>query len=87
MLNGGSMTAKQLEKFTYREPFRPFRLNLANKERVSVVLPRKSLVSGPYIACAGITRIGRKITKKGLRIIHIDDVLSVDETNEKPQPI
>jgi hypothetical protein len=77
------MTAKQLEKIAYREPFRPFRLNLPKGERVAVVRPRKALVSGPYIAVAGITRIGRKVTKRGLRIIHLDDVLSVDDVNEK----
>jgi len=69
---------KDLERVLYHEPFQPFRLVLSDGEEVTVSVPRKAHVSGDYVALSGLSRQPDGTSRKGLRIIRVDEVASVE---------
>ena len=80
------MTTTRLESFIYGEPFRPYRLILADGEEVLVRRARKAHISGPYLACVGICRCRGKAAAERLRIIPIEQVRTAQMVEAKDVP-
>lgn len=70
------MTARQIEKVFYQDPFQPFRVVLENGEEVIVQKPRKASVSGDQVAVVGLTTLPNGRHSQGLRFIPLNRIVS-----------
>lgn len=76
------MTEKQVERFAYGTPFRPYRLVLLDGEEVVVTQARKAVVSGGYIALAGTSRRANNAARHGLQFIPVDRIVTAEVIGE-----
>ena len=76
------MTEKDVERFAYRDPFRPYRLVLPDGEEVVVTQARKAVVSGGYIALAGTRRRPNNAARHGLQFIPVDRIVTAEVIEE-----
>lgn len=80
------MTLSTLQRVIYSEPFRLYRLVLADGEEVTIRRARKAHISGPYIACVGVSRRRGKAAAERLRIIPIEQVQSAHPVDSEDLP-
>jgi hypothetical protein len=77
------MTAREVEKVFYTQPFRPFRLRLVDGGEVTVRKPRRASVSGDQVALVGISRTSPKgLGKEGLRLLRLDQITAAEPVEE-----